>query len=421
MLESYNQEIIRKRRASRIFWLLVFSFATFLYFFFQGYYPSVNLSWKEYFSSGELRTIEREDLVRSFGIINIRVIPWDARILLSWEDLGNDEKKMVSYGKYRLSIGKPGYVQDWIDFSIDRETPYYIDEVSLIPQAVYTKGDSDISWISKISDDSWIAETGSGKILYDETFSSGKVVEPLGVHIGEGYYLEGRTPYRYSGSAWERNVWSGSTALIRDCDASLQVREWYLWCPLTERAIEKRWVSHTGVTQIGRDYIIRGDTLVSSLTSLALSEYEKRAPIFIEREKVWYIPSGGNFIPLVSQTGSAHPLITTPLDEISYADWVDGVLMIFGKRWPDTFLISIKDDKIWPLIPFPDIPLEEVRLEKYDGNIFIKTKNALLFLYNNSNRIEWITDGEILAYSPIAAIYRKDGEIWRAGWARDKI
>lgn len=41
MLESYYEEIARKKRAARIFWLVVFIFAGFLFFFFQGYYPDI--------------------------------------------------------------------------------------------------------------------------------------------------------------------------------------------------------------------------------------------------------------------------------------------------------------------------------------------------------------------------------------------
>lgn len=60
-------------------------------------------------------------------------------------------------------------------------------------------------------------------------------------------------------------------------------------------------------------------------------------------------------------------------------------------------------------LDFPDITLSEVRIENYDGNLFIKTKTALLFLYNDSTEIEWLIDGDILAFSPVAALYSKDG------------
>jgi hypothetical protein len=67
-------------------------------------------------------------------------------------------------------------------------------------------------------------------------------------------------------------------------------------------------------------------------------------------------------------------------------------------------------------ISFPDVPLTEVRIEKYDGNLFIKTKTDLLFLYNDSEKIEWLIDGDILAFSPLGALYMKDGTLWRASW-----
>jgi hypothetical protein len=41
MLTTYRQEVKRKRRAARVFWMIVFTFATVLYFFFLGYYPDI--------------------------------------------------------------------------------------------------------------------------------------------------------------------------------------------------------------------------------------------------------------------------------------------------------------------------------------------------------------------------------------------
>ncbi len=83
MLTSYADEIREKRRAARVFWGIVFLFAGFLYFFFQGYYPSIDFRVKELFSSGGLTASGmKRDLIRSFGIINISAKPTDAEILL---------------------------------------------------------------------------------------------------------------------------------------------------------------------------------------------------------------------------------------------------------------------------------------------------------------------------------------------------
>ena len=106
MLETYQQEIIRKRRASRIFWMIVFLFAGFLYFFFQGYYPSIDLSIRSLTSTGEHMT-EPRDLIRSFGIVNVSVSPDNATILLSSGSYSNDEKRMTNYGTYTLFMNHP--------------------------------------------------------------------------------------------------------------------------------------------------------------------------------------------------------------------------------------------------------------------------------------------------------------------------
>lgn len=44
------------------------------------------------------------------------------------------------------------------------------------------------------------------------------------------------------------------------------------------------------------------------------------------------------------------------------------------------------------LIPFPSIALDGLEISKTNGNIFIKTNGALLFLYDGSEKIEWLTE-----------------------------
>ena len=115
MIETYQQEIIRKKRAARLFWFIVFLFAWFLYFFFQGYYPSINLSLRSLTSTGELLN-EPRDIIRSFWIINVSVDPKDSTILLSGGWYANDEKRMTNYGTYSLLITHEEYIPlyQWI-------------------------------------------------------------------------------------------------------------------------------------------------------------------------------------------------------------------------------------------------------------------------------------------------------------------
>lgn len=108
MLQSYYEEIQRKRNAARFFWLIVFLFAGSLYFFFQGYYPAIHL--EKIFSASGGSITESGSLIRSFGIVNINIKNPDTTILLNDLPYSNREKKMVNYGNYRISITKPGYI-----------------------------------------------------------------------------------------------------------------------------------------------------------------------------------------------------------------------------------------------------------------------------------------------------------------------
>jgi hypothetical protein len=97
---------------------------------------------------------------------------------------------MVPYGKYLLSIGSPGYIQDRVSFDIDKDIPFYINQVTLIPRASYENiGASDFEGISKIQDASWIGKKDGVTLLYDETFLSGSRITPYGMPIGGGYFL----------------------------------------------------------------------------------------------------------------------------------------------------------------------------------------------------------------------------------------
>ncbi len=80
MLETYFEEIARKRRGRRIFWVAVFGFASFLYLFFQGYYPYVRIDFAEFFDRQSSETSQKPQVVRAFGIIIVRTSPAPDRI-----------------------------------------------------------------------------------------------------------------------------------------------------------------------------------------------------------------------------------------------------------------------------------------------------------------------------------------------------
>lgn len=185
MLESYQLEILRKRRVARIFWLIVFICSWFLYFFFQGYYPDVRVGLRHIFSeTGSKTDYTSSDLIRSFGIINVRSIPTDAIMLLGSGAYGNNEKRMSDYGDYSMTIEKSGYIKNSMKFIIDREKPFFIEKISLFPNPTYKKLEK-ISTIYPIEKNGeYLAQTLSGNIL-----SSGSIVNDFKSYSGSLKYI----------------------------------------------------------------------------------------------------------------------------------------------------------------------------------------------------------------------------------------
>jgi hypothetical protein len=171
MIPSYQHEISEKRRGARLFWCIVFIASMFLYFFFQGYYPDVRLGLKRILSeSGTTTHSGVSDLIRSFGIINIAIIPTDATITLGSGAYSTNEKRMSDYGSYHMDIARSGYLPNQIDFVIDRDKPYLIEKIYLLPTPKYQKI-PDIKDVYQVNNDTYIIKSASGLIWSGSTAS----------------------------------------------------------------------------------------------------------------------------------------------------------------------------------------------------------------------------------------------------------
>lgn len=432
MLESYEQEITRKRRAARVFWLIVFLFATFLYFFFQGYYPSMNLkNFRENLSgTGKIEEKIRNELIRSFGIVNIKTTPTQASIMLfDWETdrsgtlLWQDEKKMVNYGKYSLAVSWEGYLSGEVVFRIDQNTPFYIDTLTLVPNIQYNRIGSGSMRLVRSGTD-LLEETGSGWYLRSQDFTGRTLISREKMrYIGEGIFLSGSWLALFSSEqgSFEKKIWSGSMQFLDECQRRVTIVWGKLFCPEKEKVLTEKWQSYTGIITIQKDFLRTRTHLIDTeaWTMLPLTSQESLRSFFLRKNTIWYMGSGGVLVPIRSQKkGSTLENIDTWLDQIRYGNWVDGMMIFIGTSGTGHVLSTVDPSgkKSPSIIPFPDISLDEIRIERRKGNLWIKTKWALLMTYHNSHITYWITTGDICAFSDNFAIYEKDGEIWKAQW-----
>jgi hypothetical protein len=162
------------------------------------------------------------DLIRSFGIINIVTVPTDTTITLGSGTYNTDDKRMSDYGQYHMEMIRDGYISNRLDFVIDREKPYLIEKVSLIPLPTYQKMKDiqDIYHTNEVDDDTYILKTASGLIWSGSTMRGRMSYSGSLDHIGSVYFQTN------TGVVW----WSNHT-LLRSSDP---IQDYIKTCPDTE-------------------------------------------------------------------------------------------------------------------------------------------------------------------------------------------
>lgn len=161
MLETYFQEIRRKRTEKRIFWAFVLLSTMILYFFFQGKYLAININLTSLLSfSGQVDSGSGQNYFefRSFGVINVKTMPRTARISINGQNHTSGEQILTPYGNYHLHVTHPGYLTGSIYFRIDTSQDYYISDIHLlpIPQYRHHQSWSSGTYVTPIGEKSWI-------------------------------------------------------------------------------------------------------------------------------------------------------------------------------------------------------------------------------------------------------------------------
>ncbi len=263
MIESYQLEIIHKRRAARIFWLVVFVCALFLYYFFQGYYPDVRVGMRRIFSESGTESLSgSSDLIKSFGIINVKTTPLDATILLGSGAYGNNEKKMSDYGDYTMQVVESGYLTNTMRFRIDREKPFFIEKVSLLPRPNYRELPR-VTEIYQIANDTYITKTASGFVWSGATMS-GRVSYSGSLRQIGGKYFKTATGVL----SWETDRLTIANRDIANFIETCPRLEWryeLLSCPKTHSILTERGNYMTGVLDI-RDHLISRSGSILEIT-----------------------------------------------------------------------------------------------------------------------------------------------------------
>lgn len=418
MFESYQLEVMRKRRAARIFWLIVFISALFLYFFFQGYYPNVRLGLKRIFMENWGSNFTGStDIFHPFGIINVRTTQTDATILLNDGYYGNNEKRVSDYGKYAMEISKDWYLTNNLKFIIDREKTFFIEKVSLIPRPAYRKLEG-IEEIYSINDKT-IIKTASGYALNEWTGTQSIIYTWSLRYIGGKYFLANTGTL-----VWEE---SNLTKASQNINNFIQTCKNVMWkynvfyCEKTKSLLTEWGIYMTGIIDIQNNLIERSGAIVQisdwniGKTWTQTGEINL-SKITILNNNIYFNNSG-----ILTPKDPKQEIITSPLENIHQVSRLEDDIVLIGiKEWKPHIIIRHFNDPVDRIrdIEFPEhLSYSEIKFHSLQGNLIIETPKWILLVYRGSHELQWIVEGEILSYTDSGAIYKKDNELWWVDWS----
>ncbi len=191
MLETYLEEIERKRNGRRIFWIAVTVSSVFLYLFFQGYYPYVRITAPELVQN---ESVTKPQVVRAFGIITVRTSPAPDSITVRLPNgterkLENDEKGFFDFGRHEVSIEKDGHLPIRLELPLDKSNAFSINVFNLLKNPTETEFPIGFDRFDVVNGDVAIGrEKSDGK--------SGRIYRPLGPDFspipGAGFRTDAR-------------------------------------------------------------------------------------------------------------------------------------------------------------------------------------------------------------------------------------
>lgn len=386
MIDSYNEEVRKKRQRNLFFWLLVLIFAIGLFFFFKGKYISLNVNWNTALSesgntfSGEIVASEsgnqplNNSLIsfHSFGIVNVKVTPDDSKIFLNNDPYSNNSKPRVDYGKYVLQVQKDDYIPGEMHFEISDEKNFYIDDIFLLKKPEYKEFDGIADGrIINIADNAWLGYSGSGMLLFENNFLTGTVVNRNALaSIGGGKFLSGGVVVEYNtlGRHWAAETNPIINAFVRRCEGIIFHHGLY-HCHENNTAMTTAGRAFTGVVDSGNNFLrlqntlLLGDIAGGNAETFSLSGAEISGNHFFEIDSTWYTHSGGHILPVRPTPNFISPF-QLGLESINFIQNYGKELFFIGNHDGKKTLAIVTKSSTFPIryFEFPDIELNDVRI-----------------------------------------------------------
>lgn len=431
MLDSYHDEVRRKRNSYAIFWGLVFLFAVLLFMFFQGYYFSVRLGFEQLLQKSPDKDNQSiTQILKSFGIINLKVNPEPRTLTLNGQPYVNGDKKFVDYGNYELNVAEPDYIPLTLDIELSRNHAFYLNTIRLFKNPAEKPFERNTDRIEKLgagflsfgSGGSVFKHTlpnGTGAILDKvlNTSSTGAVSTGTGItatSLGEGYFSYKNRIYALNPEGLL--VLDDTFKAVNLCPNARMIHA-EVYCPDTRKFLTGKYKDlRDTILEVNAEFIrtesslIRfGGTLFNSSTPLTSSV-------------TFNGPS-----KLISYRGKQVILNQNKLYDIEdnfkeiKVEGFDGILRT-EKFGDEIVTIGIRQSATWIRIEDGKNSMTEAKLQDFEGKdvavsliggaFIISSEKEVVLYYKGARTAYQLARGYILGVMDKTIIYNRDGKTY---------
>lgn len=437
MLETYYEEIARKRRQRRIFWIVVWLLASFLYLFFQGYYPYVRIDLGQFFESQEEPA--KPQVVRAFGIINVRTSPAPDRIVVSSPTIGeknipNDDKGFFDFGTYSVKVEKEGYVPVSLEVALDKANSFSISALELFRNPEPAEFPIPVEWAESL---------GGGKLLVREKAGTGGISASGSVyrvldsklstvssfrtdarHIGGGYFEKKGAVLAYdetSGLTPVRPKTGSGIVASAVCENAVLVGS-DIRCPKTglsfaphETSLADRFLGSAGRAVYTEQETLRVENgrVLSVEKVLTLTGSEPGNAVKIAKKT--YRLAGGK---LSGTAKDAAGFDTAPLSSVASVEEFGAESLILGYANDavenDTAAFVLVDERgNRYFAKIGKARLSDVRIENFHGAYLVSDGSGVFLYYKGSKELTKLADGKLLALVADGILVDREGKTER--------
>ncbi|MCK9272490.1 hypothetical protein M0P65_03000 [Candidatus Gracilibacteria bacterium] len=405
MIQSYNDEVRNKKRKNIIFWIVVFSFASYLFLFFQGYYLNIDFNFK---------TKEPQNVLRQFGIINILTLPEADKIIINGVNYQNNSRSIFDFGNYSVKINKDGYIPVSLNFNINKENTYYTNTINLIKKLYYYPIGESFSSIYKI-DNYYLAYDDKIKLIkvLDLNFKLKKAFYAKDyIYLGQNYFslygkifiydLSSNTPVPYL---------SKITSLQATCKVSRIISN-NLFCYDNMSYITKDLSLNENILKINENIILTKNYVYNNSNS-NWNSYNHENEEISDSENIVHVSGLPYYLKNGSlwkfQKGAKEKFEISLIDNIVKTQNFGDELMLAGYKNDKKVFVLLDFNRKYNGI-FSEINIDNLEISKTNGIYLFRTPSQVYFYYKGGTDLIKIIDGDILNIIGNTIFFKRDNK-----------